>query len=116
MWITRNKTIFESKKLVIFKAMSSIVNAFKERSIPKETNKSHILNTPRFNYNHNWRFFDCVRQGQQNSCGVGMVLYIYHSKFDYIKMEVGHGSNTKTKLLALCGLLYFSNHIKLEKL
>ena len=44
------------------------------------------------------------------NCGVGMVINVDSLHSNRLRLDVGRGTNTKSKLLALWGLIYFSIH------
>lgn len=52
-----------------------IVGAFKERRLQKENKKAHLLKAPQFDFTSNESFFGGVKQGINNTCGDGMVIY-----------------------------------------
>ena len=51
-------------------------------------------------------FFDGATK--DGFCGVGMVIRMENSLSYKLRMDAGRGTNTKSELLVLWGLLYFS--------
>ena len=56
-------------------------------------------------------YFDGVEQ--KGLCGFGMVIKVNINHCFNLRMVVGFGTNTKAKLVALCGILYFSHYKQL---
>ena len=51
-------------------------------------------------------FFDGVEK--DGMCGAGMVIMLHMEHSFWLRMDVGRGTNTRSELLALWGLLLFA--------
>ena len=63
-----------------------------------------------------WGFFNGASQNHTKECGVGFSLYLSHEDYYLLKLGIGEGKNTRVKLLALWGLLYFNRLQGIDKI
>ena len=69
---------------------------------------------PSFDHDKFIVFFDGSLQMELSICGVGVVLWLDRSNMYKIWMCCVSSSNTKSKLLYLWIILYFSKHLQLD--
>ena len=108
VWRTRNKVIFEDERRNVYSIVCQIITAVQHLSIlPVKRKKSvRILGKPP------QMIYPCGFIDGASNCtvvGAGFCIYIndyHHMEFS---LGVGHGTNTKAKLLSLWAILLTSH-------
>lgn len=107
VWRSRNDCIFQDKLVSYLSTMSRVCSSphFPEQSSRSQFCRS-VENSPIIQVGNVGYFDGATKYGL---CGDGMYLLLGNSSSFKLPMDVGRGSNTKTELLALWGLLFFAN-------
>jgi len=82
---------------------------------PKET-VTHFPMLQEIDFGIPWGYFDGASQGHPPRCGVGVVLYISHNHYIFIRYALGQGSNNMSEFIALWTLLETTKGKNVNKL
>ena len=106
VWKSRNKFIFQYLKPSVVHVSIKMASSFSEFYKVRSLVASKIVHFPLFEDNQPIHLFYGVEQ--HGICGAGMVIYLRWNHMFKLWMGVGSGTNTREKLLALWGSLWFS--------
>ena len=102
--------------LILFSQAISILCVVKGKDPYRVKKKDEILRAPQFDYQSNWIFLDGSSQGSNSMSGVGMMIYLSHTKYCKLKLWLGASTNSQAELLGLWGLLKFVNLIQVNNI
>jgi ribonuclease HI len=116
LWWVRNTNIFK-EKLVPPKVTAALTigQTMEFLNKPKET-VPHFSMLQKLDFGIPWGYFDGASQGHPPRCGVGVVLYIIHNHYIFIRYVLGQGSNNRAEFIALWTLLETTKEKNVSKL
>jgi ribonuclease HI len=87
-------------------------------SLRKKKRKKNPLNLimPLIDYEITWGYFDGESQGHPPMCGVGIIIFINHNHYLFIKYSPRVGSNNRAKFISLWMLLEITKSKDVRKL
>jgi hypothetical protein len=101
LWWARNSTIFKDKWVPREVIAAITLNQDYDFKDDPKFFKKHTPILPTLDYDIPCRYFDGASEGHPPSCKVGVVLFINHNHYIYIRYSPSQGSNNRAKLIAM---------------